>query len=387
MEGEQNVMTNEPVSQTINQLKNAANILVLVPSGGNLDAVASSLALSAFLSVQGKQVRILSPNPVSPKFSFLPDSGRVALGAGLVKNLVVEVNLNKTELAELSYQKQAEKLKIFLTPKVGEFEPSDVAVHEAVYPFDLIVTLGMDNPETLGNFYTSHVQMFFEIPLVNIDHRPSNESFGQVNLINLTASSVSEIIFDMLTEYDQGFIDEKIATLLLSGLIHATNSFQSQKTSPQVFEKASRLVVLGANQQEIISELYRSKSLGMLRLWGRVLARLKTENNEALVYSAVSAEDVQKSGAGIYDVDEIIFEMAGQLSFAKCFVFFAEESGNTVVYVAGAPGLNLFSLLAKYQPQGLGSGAMRFEIHKPLLESQAEILELLRPELAKWSAS
>jgi nanoRNase/pAp phosphatase (c-di-AMP/oligoRNAs hydrolase) len=376
-------MTNNVINQAINQIKSAGNILVLVPSGSSLDAVAAGLALREFLLKNGKNVRILTPSPLLPKLKFLPESSSLLGSETLAKNLVIEVSLERTEPSELTYHKQDDKLKIFLTPKSGEFEATDVAVKTSVYPFDLILTLGIPNLEELGKFYSTHAQMFFDTTVINIDHKPSNENYGQINLVALTASAVSEVVFDLLGEYDANLLDEKIATLLLAGLISQTNSFQSRNSSPQIFLKASKLVDLGGKQQEIISQLYRSKSLGLLHLWGRVLARLKQDDNIGLVYSAVSMQDVERSGALSTDLDEIIFEMVEQLSFAKYFVFFSEGINQTVVFIATTGSNNLIQAVTAYKPQFITTNIFKFTVGKPILDAEKDIISVIEKELGK----
>jgi nanoRNase/pAp phosphatase (c-di-AMP/oligoRNAs hydrolase) len=376
-------MSSESITQTINLLKQAQNILILPASSTNLDAVASSLAVKEFLSRLEKTAKVLTLSPVSKKFSFLPGVNEAGPAVELSKNLLIEIKLDKTDLSELNYQKSKDKLEIFVSPKSGDLESSDVAVKPGVYPFDAILTLGIGSLESLGQFYERHASMFFEIPVVNIDNSPGNENFGQINLVSLVAGALSEIVFDLLTGYDLNLITDRVATLLLAGLVGQTNSFQNLKTSPAVFDKASKLVSMGAKQQEIISSLYRSKSLPLLRLWGRVLARLK--HNEALqiVSSEISRQDLEKSEALDLDLSEIIFEMQQQLSFAKTFLVFAEiVAGRTTVYFASSKALEPQTLLAAYNPKIIGFQASRFDVDKPLNLAEPEILDLVEKNLA-----
>ena len=377
-------MTNEPLPQTISQLKQARNVLILVSNGGNLDHIAAGLALSQFLTKLDKQTTVISTTSLQPKAKILPEAELVGSGQQLTKNLVIEVGFEHAHLGELRYQKQEDKLSVFLVPKEGQFEPSDVSIKNAVYPFDLIVALGIASLEELGEFYAKHSQLFFETPVVNIDNSASNEVYGAVNLISLTSSAVTEIVFDLLQEYEPNFLDEKIATLLLTGLVSQTNSFQTVKTTPQAFDKASKLVSMGAKQQDIITQLYRSKSLGLLRLWGRVLARLKHDSQNQIAYSLVTASDIEKSTAAESDVDEIIYEMAQQLNFAKIHIFLAEKTEKqTEAYLFTAVPLNVPIVFAEYSPANLGGQNYRFRINKPVAEAESEVLAKIQAELHK----
>ncbi len=378
-------MANEPIRQTIELLRARSNILVIVGNGNSLDSAVSGLALREFLIKNNKQATVLSDKPIPAKLKFLPESGEVKDGSTLSKNLVIDISTLNTQISELRYQKFEDKLSVFLTPTQGEFSESDVKVRSAVYPFDLVVTIGVGNLEGLGSFYARHAQMFFEVPVVNIDIQAGNENYGRVNLIDLTAAANAEVVLDLLNEYDSNFLDGKTATLLLTGFIAATNSFQSAKTSPQIFLKASRLIGLGANQQEIVTQLYRSKSLGFLRLWGRVLARLKTESQLQLVYSLASTMDVEKSEAQGPDLDEIVFEMVQQLSFAKTFIFLAEASTDAItVYVKSFMPFDLGQVFVDFSPTAIGEQAFKFTVHnKGLADAEAEVIRKITTELGK----
>src|SRR5258708_38228777 len=163
-----------------------------------------------------------------------------------------------------------------------------------------------------------------------MDFRASNKNYGQYNLVTLSATSCSEIVLDLINKFESSLIDENIATQLLTGIIAETNSFQHVRPTPQTFLKASQLVSLGAKQQEIINNLYKTKSLRLLKLWGRVFARLKQDADLSLAYSAINVNDLERSQTGASDFEAIIKEMATQLGFAKIFLFLKEEpSGPT----------------------------------------------------------
>lgn len=380
-------MANEPIDQAINQLKTANNCLLVFASGGNLDDVAAGLALQKFLHKMGKSAQVVSGSPILSKFEFLPDTDNLLQPDALSKDMVISISLKNTELSELRYQKMDDTLSVFLTPKAGQFELGDISVRNAVYPYDLIVTLGVARLEDLGGLYSNHAQLFFETPVINIDFRADNDLFGQVNLVTLTASSVSEVVYDLVSKFDETLVDDSIATMLLAGLVAQTNSFQSQKTTPQAFVKASKLISLGARQQEIVTKLYRSKNIGMLRLWGRALARLKHNPQDAFAFTVVSASDIERSEALHADIDELISEMSQQLPFAKSFLILAETSpAETTAYVSSLTQFNPAESFAAYNPVLLGVQTCKFKVARPLAEAEPEILNAIQVQLQKFRA-
>lgn len=281
--------------QIFEQFQKASKILVVLPAKLNSDLVASSLALKLFLKKLQKEAEVVSAGQIAPEHDFLPEIKEIKTEIKGAKSLVVEVNTVQKKLEELSYQVLENKLHIYLKSKNESFAPEDVSFLTDKFPVDLIVTLGCRSLEDAGKIFTDNAELFYATPKINIDNKTGNEYFGVVNLVELSSSSVSELLVLLFEKYEQQLIDEDIATCLLAGIITKTNSFQHSHTTPQAFLKASQLVALGGRQQEIIKALYKTKPLGLLKLWGRALARLKVLENNTAAYSVLTPNDFEKT--------------------------------------------------------------------------------------------
>ncbi len=374
----------ETIQQIVAKISSAQNPLIIV-SSDNADSLASGLALKTFLSKLEKTSVIFSSNLPAPKLAFLPSSEQVVSDLDLTKNLVLEVSIKKTAVAELSYKKSDDKLSIFLKPATGgELTSADVSFGTNSYSYDLLVLIGISSLEHLGEFYSKNTALFFETPIVNIDFRASNENYGQLNLVELKATSCSEIVFDLINDLEASLIDQIIATQLLAGIIAETNSFQHVRTTPQTFLKASQLVGLGANQQEIIARLYKTKSLGLLKLWGRVLGKMKQVEDMSLAYSVLNPADLTEAGANADDSAAIIKEMASQLGFAKMFLFIMEVGPNqSQVYFNTSLPIDGKQVFARFAPVAINPQTVRFAIPQSGLMAEANILEILREQKTK----
>src|SRR6185295_16411933 len=97
----------------------------------------------------------------------------------VVKSFVIDLSTKRTEIEELSYKKEPGQLSIFIKPKKGQFVPTDVTFRTSNFPFDLLVLIGIDSLEKLGDIYSQNTELFFETPQLNIDFRPSNENYAQ----------------------------------------------------------------------------------------------------------------------------------------------------------------------------------------------------------------
>ncbi|MDP2932507.1 MAG: DHH family phosphoesterase, partial [bacterium] len=281
-------MADISIQQQIFESLNKANrILIPLASSPSGDSLAAALAMYSFLKKLNKEPWLVSFGSVPDRFDFLPQHHEVRDNLEQTRGFVVSVRTEAAPLDELSYHldEQSQTLNIFLRPKEGHYEPSDVSFKSDKFPYDLVMVLGQPSLDTLGRLYDENTDLFFETPIINIDHHANNEHFGEINLIDITATSTTEILVEMLENFEAGLIDADIATNLLAGILIETNSFQHVKTTPKAFLKASSLISMGAEQQEIIRHLYKTKSVSLLKLWGRALARLKEIPALGLSYS------------------------------------------------------------------------------------------------------
>ncbi|OGE82465.1 MAG: hypothetical protein A3B10_00110 [Candidatus Doudnabacteria bacterium RIFCSPLOWO2_01_FULL_44_21] len=374
----------EITAQITSKISQAATVLIIV-AGDSGDSLAAGLALQGFLKKLEKETAVLSFTPKLNKLDFLQGFREAREELDVTKSFVIDVSTKQTQIEELSYKKEVDKLSIFIKPKKGQFEKNDISFRSSNFPFDLLIMIGVDSLDRLGQLYNENTELFFETPILNIDFKATNENFGQYNLVNLTATSNSEIVFDLINHIEATFIDEAIATQLLTGIISETESFQHVRTTPQTFLKASQLVSLGANQQEIISRLYKTKSLGLLKLWGRVLARLQQAPEISLVYSSINQTDLERSQASEEDVQTIIKEMSMQLGFAKLFLFFKEDQSNqTSVWCHSTLPVDLRQIFAQFKPKLLAYQTTYFSLNQPLSEAEKQIVSLLKSDIAKY---
>ncbi|MBI4049209.1 MAG: hypothetical protein HY395_00100 [Candidatus Doudnabacteria bacterium] len=370
-------MQQSEFKSSIDQLNQANNVLILAPAAAHADDLAAALALQNFLTKLEKEATLVSPGALVEKYNFLPKFDQIKTDLMISKSFVIDISTKRAQIDELSYKKEDDKLSIYVKPKAEQFTKDDISFRTSSLPFNLIVCVGVTSLDSLGEFYSKNTDLFFETPVVNIDYKANNENYGQFNLVDLSATSNSEIIFDLINSYEISLLDQEIATVLLTGIIAETNSFQHSRTTPAAFLKASQLVSLGADQREIIGRLYKTKSMSFLKLWGRVLARLKQEPALSLVYSVANQSDIAKSNAVPDDIAQIIKEMSLQLSFAKTFLFLAEKPGQTEVFVSSLLPVNLSQVFASFQPTVLGN-VTHFILNTSPTEAEQRVLRLLR---------
>lgn len=345
-------MTEDNLPTILKNISQAKRIAVALPKQLTLDALCAGLAIETSVSSSSTKtgnattVTLISASSELPATQFLKNQPQVYKTLTNSKGLSIKVSNSHAQPGELRYEKEADGLVISITPSEGEFIDADVSVLPSAANFDLVIILGAANFESLGSIYTDNTKLFFETPNINIDIDPANEYYGTVNLVNTTATSLSEVVMDVIEAMPNALDNEIVATNLLAGIISQTASFRDPKTTPTALLKASRLVEKGAKQQDIIQHLFKTKPLPLLQLWGRALARLVAQPEKQALTAVLTASDIEKTKVGtdeLYIVLRDIIEMVTGYSLIVLLAELPNTNGASGVQVllAGLPHENI----------------------------------------------
>ncbi|HSA83809.1 MAG TPA: hypothetical protein VLF20_02900, partial [Patescibacteria group bacterium] len=128
------------------------------------------------------------------------------------------------------------------------FDERDVRYIRGSGSVDLLFVVGTPSLSDLGEF--SSGDKLNNAKIVNIDNKRHNQKFGDIVLVYPEATSVTEIIGDLILSLGLN-IDQDAAQNMLSGLSFATNNFQDPQTSALAFEVASFAVKSGAKRDGV----------------------------------------------------------------------------------------------------------------------------------------
>ncbi|KKR28952.1 hypothetical protein A2Y27_03050 [candidate division CPR2 bacterium GWD1_39_7] len=324
-------MEQSPKQQITELLKKSQNILVVGCSGPTGDSIGSILALASVLKKLGKEATAIVSDPYPENLNFLPFKDIISNSANFSGDFVISVNVKDKGIEKLSYNKEGDLLNIILTPKGGKLQPQNVSFKEAAN-FDLIVILDTSDIDKVDRIYDRNTDLFFKVPVINIDHHAGNENFGVVNLVDLTATSTAEILTALIDGLGSNLLDSEIATCLLTGIIDDTASYKNVNTTPKSFTVSAQLLAAGARQQEIVDNLFKSRSLNTLKLWGKVLDGLKL--NENCIWATLNNKEFMQVSANIEDIYGVINELLATVPEANTVIIFVEEvAGETRIII------------------------------------------------------
>lgn len=335
-------------------LKRSSRPLLCVPVGAGADGYASALGFSRVLKALGKDADIVAADGPAPKsLHFLTGHERVRGTVDDLRRFTIELDASKTKIKELTYEVKDDKLLIHLHPASGSWNPKELKVNDAGYRYDLIVCFGAPDLESCGELYRAHPDFFFATPIINIDHAPENEHYGQLNVVDLTAAACGEVCHDLIEAIDPNLLDQETATAFLTGMIAKTRSFKRPNVSPKTLAIAGKLVARGARREQAVQSLYRTRSVQTLRLWGRALARLKQDAEHPIVWSLLSRQDFMHAGAGEEDLADVIDELITSSPSARIVALIYEGADGAVHAVVHAERpFDALALTASLKPAG-----------------------------------
>lgn len=182
------------------------------------DGLGSMLACVRLLRALGKQVWAVTDGLLSPRYAYLPD---IALVVPYREGLEAELPVANVITVDVPTLSRLERV-VRLVPK--------------------------------------------DATILKIDHHPSDDRFGQFNLVDLEVSSTAELVY-RLCRAMRIPLDPALATLLYTGIAFDTGRFRFSSTTSTALTIAGALVQAGANPQHIAEHLfyeYRPATLSML---------------------------------------------------------------------------------------------------------------------------
>jgi nanoRNase/pAp phosphatase (c-di-AMP/oligoRNAs hydrolase) len=339
--------------QIFKQIDKASNILLVFSSDWEADAVAASLALYLFLNKQGKTVTVAAINNEKKQksFNFLPGSSDIKNNLSHLRKFIVSLDISKTSVSQIKYVVDKNQLNFIVSPEEGWFEQKDVSSRAGDFRYDLIICLGANDLESLGELYDKNIEFFYKTPLINLSCQAANEEFGQINYVDINCSTVSELVYNILKAKNENLIDENIATNLLAGIILQTKNFKSGKLTPETLIITSQLIKLGGRREEIVKQLYRNRRISDLKIWGKILQNLKIEK-KGLAWALLMQSDFDQTAINLDSLKDLIDELMSGLTDTDIVLIMIEKEDKTDLIAFSLKNTSALDYLKTYNGQG-----------------------------------
>ena len=373
------------VQQLKNLLESSKHILLVLNSTQSTDSICGAVAWKKFLEKQNKQVDIIADNFVLPKnLRFIKGVEEIQPQISHLQKFILKVDVTNVKIDTLSYDIKDNWLSIYLTPKQGVLTKNELRTAQSGLKYDLIMTINAQDLESLGRVFLSNTDLFYKVPVINFDNHPGNEHFGQINFVELNATSVSEITYKIMTQLSASHIDADIATALLAGMISQTQSFKTTNVTPHTLNTASQLMNLGADREKIVKHLFRTKSISSLKIWGEALTHMESDPNLGLVWTTITREDFARAGATEDELKELIDELVNNSPEAKVILLLYENNhGENKVhgFLHVDKQHDAKILLQTFQPEGNKKTASFTMVNKTIKEVELEVVGKIKKML------
>jgi phosphoesterase RecJ-like protein len=141
--------------------------------------------------------------------------------------------------------------------------------------------------------------------IVTFDHHPPLRQRGDVLIIDTSASSTCEIVYNFIQE--AGYeISSGTALALLTGIFTDTGGFAHVNTSVRTLRAAGDLLRYGVSLQKLHRHTFSGKSPETLRVWGYVLKDISWDSEVGMTYAAISIDRFRELGTSLGDFEGIV---------------------------------------------------------------------------------
>lgn len=181
----------------------------------------------------------------------------------------------------------------------------------------------------------------------NIDHHPGNTLWGTLNLVDLPAAAVGEIVTDLL-DLLRWPITPAIATNLWVSLVTDTGSFRYSNTTPRSLALGARLVAAGAEPGGVNEFLFEAQPLAVLRLETLVLSTLTLHDGGRVATVELPNRFLAESGARDEDSEGLVGRARGISGVAAAALLREGEKGEIRCSLRSKGIVDVLSVAARH---------------------------------------
>lgn len=151
-------------------------------------------------------------------------------------------------------------------------QPDQVA--DDVYDNALVIVTDTANTERVDDQRYTNGKM-----TIKIDHHPNDDAYGDLLWVDTTASSCSEMIYEL---YEEGKevanwqLSDTAARLLFAGIVGDTGRFQFPSTTTKTFRVAADLITYDFDRNQIFDGMYEMEQK-LLNLQGYIYQNFKMD--------------------------------------------------------------------------------------------------------------
>lgn len=370
--------------QFIHALERSQTPVIVLRHDANIDDFSSALSVRALMDRMQRKTDIISTGgPLPKQLQFLECNTEICGTLPHLRRTIVKIKTEKAPIHELTYSEVDGTLHIQLTPQSGMWKPEDFQIDTEGYRYDLIILIGARDLNAVGPLFEQYADFFHDTPIINIDHSPENEHYGQINIVDINSTSCAEVCFELFERTDSAAVSESMATCLLTGMIHKTKSFRAPQVTPKTLRVAGQLVAKGANREAVVEHLYKTKSVAALRLWGRALSRLKSNTEHHLIWTMLTKQDFAATESGAEDLHSIVDDILSSTPESQIVVILFERGKGIEAFVYTERPHDALTLVSGFASSGTHDQAHVHLVEDDIVLAESQLITHIEDRLKK----
>lgn len=305
------------------------------------DALGSEIGMAGLLRQRGKDVRIVNVSQTPPRYDFLDPDGTIFEHFGT------------------------------------QVQPSDLADREA------LVIVDLSSWSQLGDM-ADFVRGFRGRRLV-VDHHVSQDDLGATVIKDTTAEASGTLVLRAARALNVPVTPE-MATALLTAIAMDTGWFRHPSTTPQTLRDVAELMEAGAEVDTTYRLLFERNTLSRLTMMGEALAAMKTDLDGRIVYTSVTRDDFERTGAIPADTEDLVDYTVSVRDAEIGLLFIEQKRGGVKLSVRSRNGFDCASLAREFGGGGHRAAAGA-SLPDPLSETVERVLSAIRLRLDSGATS
>jgi bifunctional oligoribonuclease and PAP phosphatase NrnA len=185
---------------------------------------------------------------------------------------------------------------------------------------------------------------------------------------------------------DHHVSQDDLGAIFLTAIAMDTGWFSHPNTKPSTLRSIAELMEAGADVNGIYRDLFERNTLGRLKLMGETLSALKTEMDGRIVYTAISRDDLARTGAIAADSEDLVDFTVSLRGVEVGMLFIEQARGGVKASLRSRTGLDCAKLAGQ-----LGGGGHRaaagLTLPDDLPTSIERVLKIVRSALDPATAS
>lgn len=210
--------------------------------------------------------------------------------------------------------------------------------------------------------------------VVNLDHHIDNPGFGEASVVLPEASSTGEVVYHVLKEAGIK-LNAKAAVALFVAIVTDTGRFNHSNSTPDSFRVVASLIEeFDLKISELTQRLYRSKSIGRIKLEAMVAETIEARLGGKIIVARVTAEMLAKTGCDVMDAAETVTIPKSIDGGMVCVMFHEMEPQLLKCSLRSEGQVKVNEIAAKFGGGGHMRAAGLQVVGRPVAEVEKDIL-------------